>query len=225
MEPTTIITDIQPYSHEWWSKRHGCFTASEIHKLMSEPKSKEAKEAGELSDGALTYVLEKVHEKLTGKAKMGIDNFATQWGIEHEPLAAMWYQKLTGNTIKEPTLCFHETQEGFSCTPDKFVNDDGLTEIKCPANGANHLKHCFITTNEFFKIEHKEYYWQIVAQLSVTKRIWCDFLSFDPRINNDFGMFIYRVKDVQKDISLMESKLKKARDMYNGYLETFLAAS
>lgn len=224
MEPTTIITNIEPYSKEWWNLRNGCFTSSEIHKLIGDPRSKEAKDAGALSDTALTYILEKVHEKITNIAKMGIDNFATQWGVEHEPLAARWYGKTTGYTLSDTFLCFHETIEGFSCTPDRFVNSDGLAEIKCPANGANHLKHCFITKNEYFKKEHKEYYWQIIAQLSITKKVWCDLVSFDPRINNAFGMFIYRVEDVMADIDILETKVKKAREVYNGYLETFLKA-
>ena len=223
MDTTTDspITDIQPYSPEWWNLRHGCFTGSEFFKLVGEPRSKAAKEDGELSDTALTYILEKVHEKLTGLTKMGIDNFATQWGVEHEPLAAKWYAKLTGNTLIDPTLCFHSTLEGFSCTPDKFVGEDGLCEIKCPANGANHLKHCFITTNEYFKKEHPDKYWQVMVQMNITGRKWCDFVSFDPRINSDMGMFIYRVEYSETEGKFIEDKLKKAREIYNEYLTLF----
>lgn len=221
MESGLGITTIQPYSPEWWELRHGCFTASEIFKLMTEPRSKAAKDAGELSDGALTYILEKVHEKLTGKAKQGIDNFATQWGVEHEPMALKWYAKLTGNKLDSPVLCLHDELEGFSCTPDTFVNDDGLAEIKCPANGANHLKHCFITSDEYFKSEHPDYYWQAVSQMNITKRIYCDFVSFDPRINSDLGMFIYRLKYQEESEKLLQKKVKQARQVYNQYLEMF----
>lgn len=221
MEQPTVITNIKPYSTEWWQARIGCFTAADIHKLISDPKTKEAKKAGELSAGALTYVLEKVHEKLTGISKAGFDNYATQWGVEHEPMAAIWYGKLTGLNVKEAVLCFHETIEGFSCTPDKFVNEDGLCEIKCPANGSNHLKHCFITKNEYFKKEHPDYYWQCVSQMVITKRKWVDFVSFDPRINNDLGMFIYRCELSEVDAELLENKVTRARLVYNEYLRLF----
>lgn len=221
MEPGTGITTIQPYSPEWWQLRHGCFTGSEIYKLMGEPRSKAAKESGDLNDGALTYILEKVHEKLTGMAKMGIDNFATQWGVEHEPKAAYWYAKTKGFTLSDPTLCFHPEIKGFSCTPDKFVNEDGLCEIKCPANGSNHLKHCFITNNEYFKKEHANYYWQCVSQMNITGRKWCDFVSFDPRIDSNMGLFIYRCEYNEADGELLETKVKKARVMYDEYLRLF----
>lgn len=217
MEPTRTITDVQPYSPEWWNLRYGTFTASEIWKIMTEPRSK----SETISKTADTYILEKVHEKLTGKAKMGVDNFATQWGVDNEPLAAKWYAKLTGNEIYEAVLCFHPSIQGFSCTPDKFVNADGLTEIKCPANGANHLKHFFITDNEYFKKEHPDYYWQMTAQMNITGRAWCDFVSFDPRIDSDRGMFIYRCNYSKEDGELLETKVVQGRELYDQYLKMF----
>lgn len=214
---TNGITTIQPYSPEWWELRHGTFTASEIWKLMTEPRSK----SEAVSKTAETYILEKVHEKLTGKAKMGISNFATEWGIENEPVAMKWYAKLTGHSLSESVLCFHKELEGFSCTPDTFVNEDGLCEIKCPANGANHLKHCFITTDEYFKKEHPEYYWQCISQMVITEKKWCDFLSFDPRINSDLGMFIYRLEFNNEDAEILCEKVKASRVIYNDYLNLF----
>lgn len=210
-------TRVAAYTPEWFKLRQGLFTASEIYKLMTEPRSKK----DPISKTAETYILEKVHEKLTGQTKMGVDNFATQWGVEHEPLAKNWYEKLTGNTTHESFLEFHEYLEGFGCTPDAPVNNDGLLEIKCPANGGNHLKHCFITTPEYFKSEHPEYYWQCLAQMNITKRKWCDFVSFDPRINADLGIFIYRLEYQEEDAKLMEDKIMKARAIYNDYLAIF----
>lgn len=221
MDTGSTINVVLPYSPEWWQMRLGCFTASEIYRLMTEPKSKTAKEAGEISDGALTYVLEKVHEKISGVHKTGQDNYATQWGVEYEPLAAKWYAQITGNKVDEAYLCFHETIEGFSCTPDRFVNEDGLTEIKCPATGSNHLKHWLISSNEYFKREHSNYYWQAVAQMEITGREWCDFVSFDPRIDSDKGMFIYRIEKNPEDVDLLLKKVIKSREVYNQYLQLF----
>lgn len=208
---------IEPYSPEWFKLRCGTFTASEIWKLMSEPRSKKDL----ISKTAETYILEKVHEKITGQVKTGIDNYATQWGVEHEPLAINWYSKLTGHEIGDSYLVFHDSIEGFSCTPDRFVNDNGLVEVKCPANGANHFKHCFITTDEYFKSEHPEYYWQCQAQMAITKREWCDFVSFDPRVDTNLGMFIYRVNFDREATELMYSKLNTARALFESYFELF----
>jgi hypothetical protein len=208
---------ILPYSPEWFRLRCGMFTGSEAWKLMTEPRSKKDM----VSKTAETYILEKVHEKLTGQLKQGIDNYATQWGVEHEPLAKEWYGKISGNTVHDTYLVMHERLENFSCTPDAFVNEDGLTEIKCPANGHNHLKHCFITNDEYFKSEHPEYYWQAIAQMNITKRAWCDFVSFDPRINTDLGFFCYRLNYNESDGELLESKVEQATEMFNGFYELF----
>lgn len=216
MEATTD-NRIMPYSPEWFKQRCGTFTASEISKLMTEPRSKKDL----ISKTAETYILEKVHEKLTGQLKQGVDNYATQWGVEHEPLAKTWYAKLSGHTLYDPYLIFHDEIEGFACTPDALVNEDGLAEIKCPANGHNHLKHCFITSAEYFKSEHPEYYWQAIAQMNISKREWCDFISFDPRINTDLGFFSFRLEYQEQDGELLESKVKVAREMFNGFYESF----
>lgn len=219
MENIGLITRVQPHTKEWFDLRCGTFTASEIWKLMTDPRSKKDL----LSKTAETYILEKVHEKVTGKIKMGVDNFSTMWGVEHEPLALKWYGKLTGHDMQDSYLVFHETIEGFSCTPDQFVNEDGLCEVKCPANGANHLKHCFITASEYMKQEFPEYYWQVTAQMLITGRKWCDFVSFDPRIPGTFGMFIYRVELNEIDAALLEDRVKNARSIFHGYLEVYAA--
>jgi len=217
---TTTNSRIEPYSPEWFKLRCGTFTASEAWKLMTEPRAKK----DTISKTAETYILEKVHEKITGQMKMGIDNFATQWGVEHEPLAAKWYAKLTGSEVGDPYMEFHPQMDYFSCTPDRYVNNDGLIEIKCPANGSNHFKHCFITNDEFFKNEHSEYYWQCQSQMAICKKDWCDFVSFDPRVNTDLGMFIYRLYKNTKDIELLETKVRESRELFDKFYVMFGSA-
>jgi len=208
---------IEAYSPEWWASRHGCFTGSEIWKLLTNPKTKSAT----FSQTAETYIFEKVWEFLSQQSKNGIDNFATQWGVENEPLAKKWYTKLTGCNVDDSYLVFKDGLNGFTGTPDGFVGKDGLIEIKCPYNGANHLKHCLINSDEYFKNEHKEYYWQIQSYLFLTGREWCDFISFDPRINSDIGFFKYRLMANTDDFELMEIAVKQARVKYYELINQF----
>ena len=210
-------TGIEIYSPEWFKDRQGSFTGSEVWKLMTEPRSK--KET--ISKTAETYILEKVWEKLSGKCKSGFDNFATEWGNDNEPKAKKWYTKLTGREVTDSRLVFNPDLKGFTGSPDGEVGEDGLIEIKCPFNGANHLKHCFITTDEYFKAEHPDYYWQIMSYLYLTGRQWCDFVSFDPRIDCDLGMFIYRVNKNEADEALLEAKIIQARELFDGFYQSF----
>lgn len=210
-------TGIEIYSPEWFKSRQGNFTGSEVWKLMIEPRSK--KEI--LSKTAETYILEKVWEKLSGMVKSGFDNFATEWGNDNEPKAKKWYAQLTGNEVKDAQLVYSQEIEGFTGSPDGLVGEDGMIEIKCPFNGANHLKHCFITNDEYFKTEHNDYYYQIQSYLMLTGRKWCDFVSFDPRIDSQLGMFIYRVEsneDVQRE---MKIKINDARILFIEYYQSF----
>lgn len=208
---------IEIYSPEWFKSRQGNFTGSEVWKLMTKPRSK--KET--ISKTAETYILEKVWEKLSGLTKSGIDNFATEWGNENEPKAKKWYTNLTGNEVHESKLVYLNDLNGFTGSPDGLVGEDGMIEIKCPYNGANHLKHCFITNDEYFKTEHNDYYYQIQSYLMLTGREWCDFVSFDPRIDSQLGMFIYRVNSDLELHEVMKEKIIKAREIFNGYYESF----
>lgn len=210
-------TGIETYSPDWFKKRQGTFTASEAWKLMTEPRSKKDL----ISKTSETYILEKVHEKLTGMTKIGIDNFATEWGIEHEPMACDWYKRLTGADVQPSYLFFDKDLKNFAATPDRLVNHAGLLEVKCPANGANHLKHCFITNDEYFKKEHPDYYWQCLSQMMVCERAWCDFVSFDPRINSDLGLFIYRLYANEEEFELLRLKINEATIIFNDYLKIF----
>lgn len=208
---------VEIYSPEWFKIRQGNFTGSEVWKLMTEPRSK--KET--ISKTAETYILEKVWERLSGKTKSGIDNFATEWGNDNEPLAKKWYSKITGNRVDDAILVYKPELDGLTGSPDGLVGIDGMIEVKCPFNGANHLKHCFITNDEYFKTEHNDYYWQIMTYLYLTGRQWCDFVSFDPRIDCDLGIFIYRVWANKADFELLENKVKQCRELFNAFYKTF----
>lgn len=174
-----------------------------------------------ISDTAETYILEKVHEKLTGIVKSGVDNFATQWGVEYEPLAKKWYSKLTGNNLQEPFMQFHPSIEGFSCTPDALGDLVPLAEFKCPANGANHLKHWLISDDRYFLENHPDKYWQCTSQMTIFEKDELDFVSFDPRIDSNRGMMIYNLKLNEDHKILLEDRVKATRVLYNDYLKLF----
>lgn len=208
---------IEPYTPEWFKLRQGRFTASEAWKLMVKPKSKK----DFISKTAETYILQCVWEKITGTTKQGVDNFATEWGREHESLSKKWYAKLSGNVLTGSFMKIHHKQEMLCATPDDSIGAIGLLEVKCPANGENHLKHCFITTDEYFKENHTEYYWQCVSQMTVFEASWCDFVSFDPRLNTDLGFFSYRLAYNESESKALLESVEKATEVFNSYYELF----
>jgi len=81
---------IEPYIYpegEWMNKRAGSFTSSQIGSLFTEPRSKADKEAGNLSETAKSYIMQKVSELLTGTIRNSYQTPEMQWGLQQEPYA------------------------------------------------------------------------------------------------------------------------------------------
>lgn len=210
---------IEQRSASWYQIRLGRFTASEMYKLLTEPRSKEAKEKGEWSDTAITYILDKVAEELTGIAK-DFTNDATVWGIENEHLARSWYYKITGMEAKEAEFIEYGKHAGGSS--DGLVETDGMVEFKCPYNTTNHLHYCTASTQQEFKKKFKEHYTQIQSNLLFAERLWCDFVSFDPRIQSDIAYYRLRIESESEHQQTIRKAVEKAIHEKEMYLERFM---
>jgi hypothetical protein len=197
-------------SDEWFLARRGKFTSSQIYRLTTEPKSKEAKEKGELSEGARTYILECIAESIGGEIPK-FSSMATERGNELEPQAKIKYAYETGNKVFG--ISFIEKNEYYGGSPDAKVEEGdiiGGLEIKCPFNSSIHLEHCLISSAEYFKANFKEYYWQCVSHINLMDVAWCDFVSYDPRINHDKCFHVFRLHRDEKELEFLNNKIQKA---------------
>lgn len=204
---------------EWNDLRKYRFTSSCIHKLVTDPKTKAAKEAGELSETAKSYILEKVVQEMNGYIP-DFDTAATRWGNETEPDAKMWYHTKTGHRIADVQFC--QVNDFYGGSPDSAVIDlslcdkddqdviNGALEIKCPYNSTNHLKHCLIDSPVYFRDKHPEYYWQCLSHMITLNVGFCDFVSFDPRIDHEIGLFIYRLYRDEEDAMFLIDRIERA---------------
>lgn len=136
------------------------------------------------SKTAETYMTELLAEKLTGETKPFFENDAMRWGTETEPQARAMYELKSGNDVKE--VAFIELNDFIGVSPDGLIGDDGMLEIKCPTT-ITQIKRAL--TDDY----SKDYYTQIQCQLWVAEREWCDFVSFDPRLDVDAGYLLQRV--------------------------------
>jgi hypothetical protein len=214
--------EAQQRTPEWQQQRRYRFTSSCIWKLMTEPRSKAEKEAGGLSQTAQTYILEKITQEVGGF----IPEFSskeTEWGTQNEDMAAEWYKIQTGFQVGEVSFCTHT--EFYGGSPDRAVVDtsmehisgvvNGALEIKCPYNSINHLKHCLIDSEEYFKDNHKEYYWQCLSHMITLNVDFCDFISFDPRIDHEIGLFRFRLYRNEEDAQALLDKIEAATTYKN----------
>ena len=180
-------------TEEWFAARLGKVTASRVADVLAKIKSGE-------SASRKNYKMELVVQRLTGKAGESFTNAAMEWGTEQEPFARMAYEAHTGTFVKEEGFVDHPTIEGFGCSPDGIVGE-GLIEIKAP-NTANHIETV---------LENKapsKYIPQMQCQMACTGAKWCDFVSFDPRVDEDLQLFIIRVNRDNEYIENMEKEIK-----------------
>ena len=189
-----IIRDIDQGSQAWLDLRIGKVTASRVKDVLTNGRG------GNPSKTAESYMYELLAELLTGESKPFFENDAMRWGTETEPQARSMYELLNDVTVEEVAFVKHSDYIGVS--PDGLVGEDGLIEIKCPTT-TTQLKRAL---SDDYSADYKA---QIQMQLWVTGRKWCDFVSFDPRLNCEAG---YLVQRVYPDPDFIENMAEKVDD-------------
>jgi putative phage-type endonuclease len=182
-------------SPEWFAQRWGLATASKFNDVLAKTKSG-------YSASRKNYMAQLLIERLTPPPTEdnGWKSEAMSFGIDNEPVARLAYELETGNTVVEAFFEKHKTLQA-GASPDGYVNDDGLVEIKVP-NLATHLDT--LRNQEV----PTQYIAQVQGQLWITGREWCDFVSYTPYLENDAQLFIKRVKRDTKFISNLTQELK-----------------
>jgi len=184
-----IHRDIEQGSEEWFKLRLGVVTASRFKDVL-------AKGRGLTRN---SYMSELATEMLTNRHQEGYSNDYMDWGIDTEPQAIANYQFATGYKIERVAFISHDTISA-GCSPDILVNDDGLAEIKCPKTETQ-LKYY---SKGVFPIKYKA---QVQGQLWISERQWCDFVSFDPRIEDEASYFCVRVHRDESYIAELEREV------------------
>jgi len=106
-------------------------------------------------------------------------------GKKYESHARALYELYTDTDVTDAEFVLDSKYPFLGCSPDGYVGA-GLAEFKCPITKAEHLHHIIETP---FK-----YYLQIQTQLAVTKRPWCDYVSFFEDIEITNQLIIRRIE-------------------------------
>ena len=189
-------------SDDWYAERCGKVTASRVKDLNAKPSKGKA-----LNALGLTILA----ERLTGVQKETPTNSAMQWGIDNEPHAIAAYENETGFFVNGTGLIDHPFIEMFGASPDGLVGENGQIEVKCP-DTTTHLNT--LLTKEV----PGEYIPQITSQLACTRREWCDFVSYDPRLEPELQIIIIRVfakdlniESLERDVRAFNRTIEEAK--------------
>lgn len=166
-----IIHDFEQRSPEWYAARCGIPTASEFSKLITS--------TGEPSKSLKPYAITLANEAFVG---MPVDAWeGNQWterGRELEEEAVRLYEFAHDATIE--SVGFVTTTAGNAgCSPDGFVGNDGMVEIKC-LKGETHTE-----TIMYYQKHGRcppKYVQQTQGQMLICERKWCDLVFMHDRL-------------------------------------------
>jgi YqaJ-like viral recombinase domain len=183
-----IYSEMTQGTPEWRLLRSGKFTASNFDKLFM------AKSMA----GYQNLVNTVVFERLTGEVSASYQNDAMRRGNELESEALERYELETFS--KTTRVGFVERDEWVGCSPDSFIGEKGLVQVKCPLH----------TTFIYYLLKpdkaKDEYLYQCQGELSVTEREWNDLFLYHPK----FEPITIRIERDEKIIKEIEEKLSEA---------------
>jgi hypothetical protein len=210
VEDVAIVDQDEAAREEWMRKRAGRITCSRFGDLMGEGKAK----GDVFTQTGYNYLRLLVAETLGSWYSISAN--ATKWGTDNEPLAIEAYRARTGYEVDSRPFQYFHYNAWIGGTPDGLVGDDGCVEVKCPYDPSVHVKTLIS------RQVPKEYDWQTVGHLLVTGRKWCDFISYDPRMQSPQNLVVIRVERSEPRIELLKSRLMLAVTVLD---EMFIAAT
>lgn len=187
---------IEQRSEEWFAQRVGRITGSKIGAILGlSPFA--------TPDDVLRDMVREYH----GAEKDFKGNIATEHGTRNEPNALADYVIETGNQVNEAPFVLHPDFDWLGASPDGYVGDDKLIEIKCPF-GKRHETD----DNAFLPISEQPHYMaQMQYQMLCTGRFECDFYQWSP--------YASKLEVVKFDPAYIEETLPLLKTFYERYLE------
>lgn len=203
--------DLMQGSPDWHAARLGKVTASRVADVCARTKTGYGASRANL-------MAQLIAERLTGEAAETYTNVAMQWGSANEADARTAYEFASDVDVIEVGFVPHPTIAMAGASPDGFVGEDGLLEIKAP-NTATHIDTLL------GQAEPAKYVKQMQFQMACTGRRWCDFASFDPRMPPAMRLFVQRVerddaliaeieREVVSFLAEMADKLSRLTKLY-----------
>jgi len=192
---------IEQRTEAWHLQRLGKVTASRVADVIAKTKSGP-------SASRENYATQLVLERLTNSVGEAYSNAAMQWGTDQEPNARNAYELKMSTFVKEVGFIDHPIIDMSGASPDGFVGEDGLVEIKCP-NSSTH-----IDTLVSQKVPAK-YLPQMQWQMACTGRKWCDFVSFDPRMPENLQLFVKRIEFEAQYVKMLELEITEFLEEVN----------
>jgi len=178
-----IVYRCQQGTAEWSALRSGIPTASAFDNILT-PK-------GSRSTSATKYLHTLLAERMMGKPIVQFQSMWMERGQTLESEAVAHYESLHEVDTEKVGFVTNDART-IGASPDRFVGERGLLELKCPSE---HVHVGYMLT----KSVAAAYYPQAQGQIWVTERDWSDVVSYHP----DLPHAIIHVERDEKFIALL----------------------
>lgn len=215
------ISNIEIYSDQWHEFRLGKLTSSKKATIICDKG---------LTQGAMTYIYQKVGEEITGQSTADfedqIEDENTVWGLQYEAEALQNFKKLKGIEFLATQKLISNPDKRLSSTPDAIwihgvcLNQDeynvSTVEVKCPRKYHKFFPLHKCKTPQDLKAFNKNYYWQVIDQMDICGSALGYFVCYHPLFPPETNMRIieFRKIDLWDDFKLLAQSNKKAIDMF-----------
>lgn len=183
-------------SEEWFNARKGCVTGSSVGAILGLDPNR-------TRDDVLRDMVRAYH----GAPREFQGNIATQWGVTHEDEASDDFCHATGAEVVKASFCIHSNIRWLGASPDGFVGDDAVLEIKCPFGLRDKEPPVPFKT----ALEQPHYYAQMQVQMYVTDRTMCYFWQWTPHDS--------KLETVEYDSNYVAEIYPKLEAFYQEYLD------
>ena len=126
--------------------------------------------------GGITFCKQIALERL-GICEIQNDPFEgnkyTEWGNQFELDAIKTYEEHSFVTVTDMQKGVE--RGNLACTPDGYVGEDGLVEVKCPYSEKVFFE--YLLDSSSFGAQYND---QVQFQMMLTGRKWCDLVAYHP---------------------------------------------
>lgn len=182
-------------SPEWFAARKGRITGSMVGAALGLDPNTSRDEA-----------MRRMVRAYQGSPSEFEGNIATSWGTNHEEEAREAFEYDQGLTITSATFVVHPKLDWLGASPDGYVRDYALLEIKCPFGLRDKPKPVpFKSINV-----QPHYHAQMQIQMYCTDRVACYFWQWTPHD--------YKMEIVDINYTWIKENLPKLEAFYNEFL-------
>jgi predicted phage-related endonuclease len=209
-DPIKIHRDYIQGSDEWHAARCGLLTASEM-KLIITPTLKVAD-----NDKSRAHLYELLAQRITGYTEPAYISDDMLRGTMDEAVARQIYAERFAPVDEVGFITNDEWGFTLGCSPDALVGKDGMLEIKS-------RRQKFQVDTIITDAMPDDYLIQVQTELLVTRRTWCDFISYCGGLPM-IPIRVFPDDKVQRAIvdaaAAFEARLAEKMALYRAALET-----